>query len=176
VYGAALSLGTSAFTTSGLVNGDAISSVTLTSSGAAASAGVGSYAIVPSAAVFGSGSASNYVITYANGTLTVSARPLSITANDQSKTYGQTFTFAGSEFTVHSGDLVNGDTVTSVTLSSAGAAATAAASGECASIPVSQTSSGRIDEIWRRIRSHATRCESAAASAATRWSCSARSA
>ncbi len=54
-----------------LVGTDAISSVTLTSLGAAAGAAVGSYPIVPSAAVFGSGLASNYAITYANGNLQV---------------------------------------------------------------------------------------------------------
>ena len=48
--------------------------MTLTSPGAAATAGVAGspYAIVPSAAVFGSGSAANYAITYVNGSLTVS--------------------------------------------------------------------------------------------------------
>ena len=41
------------------------------------------------------------------------------------KTYGITVTFAGTEFTVGVGQLVTGDSVTSVTLTSAGAAATA---------------------------------------------------
>jgi MBG domain (YGX type) len=54
-----------------LVGTDAISSVTLTSAGAAAGAAVGSYPIAPSAAVFGSGLATNYAITYANGTMNV---------------------------------------------------------------------------------------------------------
>ncbi len=66
----ALILSGTAFTSSGLVNGDAVNSVTLTSSGAAASAPIGTYPIVPSAAV-GTG-LSNYSITYVNGTLTVS--------------------------------------------------------------------------------------------------------
>ena len=63
----------------------------------------------------------------AMGQLTVSPAPLTITADSTSKTYGQTVTFAGSEFT-ESG-LVNGDTITGVTLSSAGAAATAPVAG-----------------------------------------------
>ncbi|MFA5345560.1 MAG: MBG domain-containing protein, partial [Candidatus Omnitrophota bacterium] len=46
-----------------------------------------------------------------------------IAANDATKTYGETATFAGTEFT--SAGLVNGDTVTSVTLTSAGAVNTA---------------------------------------------------
>jgi hypothetical protein len=52
---------------------------------------------------------------------------LTVTANNQTKTYGQTVTFAGTEFTT--GGLVNGDTVTSVTLTSSGAAATATVGG-----------------------------------------------
>ena len=61
--------------------------------------------------------------TYASTTLTVNTATLTITANSTSKTYGQTVTFAGTEFSETG--LVNGDTVTSVTLTSAGAAAPA---------------------------------------------------
>jgi hypothetical protein len=73
--GTALNFAGSEFTTAGavniagLVNGDFVQSVTLTSAGAAAGAEDGSYAIVPSAAV-GVG-LSNYAITYVPGTLTV---------------------------------------------------------------------------------------------------------
>jgi hypothetical protein len=73
-YGDTLTLGTSAFTSTGLVNGDTVTSVTLTSAGAAAGAAVGSYPVQPSAAVFGVGSASNYTIGYVDGTLVVSYR------------------------------------------------------------------------------------------------------
>src|SRR5206468_7736589 len=131
-YGATLTLGGSAFTTSGLVNGDTVTSVTLTSTGAGATAAVGGYAIVPSAAVFGVGVASNYSITYTNGTLTVNAAALTITANNQSKTYGAALTLGGTAFTT--GGLVNGDTVTSVTLTSTGADASAAV-GSSAIVP-----------------------------------------
>ena len=68
-YGTALTLGSTAFATSGLVNGDTVARVTLTSTGAAARAAVGTYSIVPSAAV-GTG-LSNYTITYVSGTLKV---------------------------------------------------------------------------------------------------------
>ncbi|NGM63449.1 T9SS type B sorting domain-containing protein [Sphingobacterium sp. SGG-5] len=56
-------------------------------------------------------------------TLTVNTKALIITANDQSKIYGNAFAFNGTEFT--SQGLVNGDAVTSVTLTSAGASASA---------------------------------------------------
>jgi YDG domain/MBG domain (YGX type)/Bacterial Ig domain len=100
-----------------------VTSVTLTSSGAAGIAAVAGspYSIAPSAAV-GTGLA-NYSITYATGQLTVNPAGLTITADNQTKIYGQTVTFAGTEFTA--GGLVNGDTVTSVTLTSSGAAGTA---------------------------------------------------
>ena len=85
--------------------------------------------ITPTAAL-GTGLA-NYVITYHNAPtgLTVNARPLHITANDRTKTYGDAVVFAGTEFITGMGDLVNSDTVTSVTLTSAGAAATATVAG-----------------------------------------------
>ena len=53
--------------------------------------------IVASAAV-GTG-LGNYDITYVDGTLTVDAKALTITANNQTKTYGDTVTFAGTRFT-----------------------------------------------------------------------------
>src|SRR5206468_3696444 len=110
---------------------DSVTSVTLTSAGAAATAGVGGspYAITPSAAV-GSG-LSNYNISYHDASvgLTVNAIALDITADNQSKNYGVTFTFTGSEFTTGTRLLRTSDSVTSVTLTSAGAAATATVGG-----------------------------------------------
>ena len=123
-YGTTLNLGTSAFTASGLVNGDTVTDVTLTSAGSAAGAAAGTDDIVPSAAVFSVGSASDYSITYANGTLTVNRATLNITADDQSKAQGTLLDLGTSAFTPSG--LVNGDTVTAVTLTSPGAAADAA--------------------------------------------------
>ena len=71
LYGATLTLGTTAFTNTALVNGDSLTAVTLTSTGAASDAAVGPYDIVPSVAQ-GTG-LSNYNIAYGNGTLTVNA-------------------------------------------------------------------------------------------------------
>ncbi len=69
----------------------------------------------------------NYSISYANGTLAVGAKALTLTANNANKVYGQTLSLAGTQFT--SSGLVNGDTVTSVSLSSAGTSATATVVG-----------------------------------------------
>ena len=126
-YGDAVTFAGSEFTPSGLVNGDTVASVTLTSEGAAATATVNGspYDIVASNAV-GTG-LGNYTITYHAGNLSVSTKTLTVTAADQTETYGNAMTFAGTEFTAVG--LVNGDTVSSVTLSSDGAAATATVAG-----------------------------------------------
>ena len=121
-YGSTLNLGTTAFMAAGLKNSDAVSDVTLSSAGAAGTANAGSYGIVGSNAA-GTG-LSNYDITYVNGTLTVDKALLSVIADNQTKTVGQTFVFNGTEFTTL-GTLYNGDTVTGATLTSPGAAGTA---------------------------------------------------
>jgi filamentous hemagglutinin family protein len=100
VYGAALPTLTANYT--GLVNGDgtgAISGLTLSTS-ALASSNVGSYGITASGATSG-----NYNITLDPGTLTITTAPLTITANDQSKAYGD----ALPTLTASYSGLVNGD-------------------------------------------------------------------
>ena len=111
--------------------------MTETSTGAAASATVGTYPIVPSAAT-GTG-LGNYTISYVNGTLTVNPAALTITANNDSKTYGTVKTFGGTAFTTTG--LVNGDTVSGVTETSTGAAATAAV-GTYTIVPSAATGHG----------------------------------
>jgi hypothetical protein len=72
----------------------------------------------------------NYTISFVNNTTgVITARTLDITANNQSKTYGTTLTFTGTEFSLGAGQLVSGDSVTSVTFTSAGATAAASVSG-----------------------------------------------
>jgi hypothetical protein len=67
-----LVLGTTAFTLSGLVGSDSVSKVTLTSSGAVATAATGNYPIAASSAVAGpSTNLANYAISYHGGTLNV---------------------------------------------------------------------------------------------------------
>jgi hypothetical protein len=133
------------FSVSGLVNSDTVDSITLASTGAAATATVAGspYAITPTNAV-GTGLA-NYSINYVNGSLTVDPRPLTITATNKTKTYGDVVTFdettPSTDFTV--GALVNSDTVDHVTLTSAGAAAGAPVLGSPYSIvPSAATGTG----------------------------------
>ncbi len=69
LYGQTLSFAGTELSVAGLVAGDGVSSVTLTSAGQSAGAQPGSYEIVPSAAL--GTRLSNYDIAYRNGTLTV---------------------------------------------------------------------------------------------------------
>jgi filamentous hemagglutinin family protein len=113
------------FTSSGLKNGDTIATVNLNSPAQLPTAPVGSYPISVSGAAGPGFAASNYAITYVPGTFTVNPAgvTLVITANNVTKTYGTAITFNGTEFT--SSGLQNGETIGSVTLASAGAAANA---------------------------------------------------
>src|SRR5439155_300581 len=97
-YGQAVTFAGTEFATSGLTNSDTVASVTLSSTGAVATATVAGspYAIVACAAV-GTGLA-NYTITYHDGQLTVDPKALDITASSRTKTYGQAVTFVGTEF------------------------------------------------------------------------------
>jgi hypothetical protein len=123
IYGATFTFLGTEFDVVGLATGDSVDSVTLTSAGAAPTATVAgsTYPIVPSDAI-GTG-LSNYNIAYHDGSMTVTRKAASVTANNRSKTYGDLVTFAGTEFTPSG--FVNSDGVTSVTLTSDGAAVTA---------------------------------------------------
>jgi hypothetical protein len=59
----------------------------------------------------------------------ITPAPLTVTANNLSKPYGMTFTFAGTEFATNPSPLYSTDTVTSVTLTSAGTPANATVAG-----------------------------------------------
>src|SRR5204863_379832 len=85
------------------------------------------YAITASNATGGSFTASDYSISYVNGSLTVTPASLTVTANNQSKSYGATTTFNGTEFS--SLGLQNSETIGTVSLASSGAAATAHVAG-----------------------------------------------
>ena len=111
------------YTYTGLVNGD----TSATFSGglattATSSSSVGGYAITQGTLA----ATGNYTIgTFNAGTLTVNAAPLTITANNDSKTYGTLKTFSGTAFTEIGLVTANGDTITGVTETSTGAPASA---------------------------------------------------
>jgi hypothetical protein len=110
---------------SGFVNTETAASLTTPATCTTAyttGAGVGGYGTSCSNAA-----SSNYAISYLPGSLTVGPKALTVTAANLTKAYGQTLTFSGEEFTTSG--LINADTVTSVTLASAGAAAGAGVAG-----------------------------------------------
>jgi hypothetical protein len=84
-----------------------------------------------------------YDISYVDGILIVNTAPLSITATDGSKTYGDTQTYLGSEFT--SLGLVNSETIGGVTLASSGDVNTASVVGSPYSITASGATGGTFD-------------------------------
>ena len=80
----------------------------------------GAYAIQQGSLTLGS----NYSLTFVEGAFKIGQRPLVITVDNLTKTYGDAMSFAGNEFTVEG--LMSGDNITSITLTSDGAAKKAA--------------------------------------------------
>ena len=76
---------------------------------------VGTYAIQQGSLA----ASANYALTYAGANLTISPRAITVTADDCSKLYGANLMLDGTAFML-SGGLFNGDTLTNVTLTSAG--------------------------------------------------------
>ncbi len=123
----------------------------VSSTGSAPTAGVagGPYAIVvaPGSLTARDG----YALAYAStGKLTVDPAPLTVTASDATKTYGQTTSFSGAEFTANG--LQNGETIGSVTLTSAGAAATAGVAGGPYAIVAANAAGAAFDPANYAIR------------------------
>jgi gliding motility-associated-like protein len=111
VYGQANPILTASY--NGFVNGDTFASLTTPptiNTTAVINSAVNSYPITPSGAVD-----ANYNISYVNGTLAVGQAPLTITANNQTKIYGQ----ANPALTVSYNGFVNGDTPASLTTAAA---------------------------------------------------------
>lgn len=111
--------GSTAFTSVGLQNGETIGSVTIAyGTGSAATDGVGTYTdcVTVANGTGGNFSGHNYTIAHIPGKIIVEPAPLTITADDVTKTYGQTLTsYSGSTAFTVSG-LQNGETVTSVSI------------------------------------------------------------
>jgi len=151
-YGSALTSGTGstayAITSGSLKNSETLSSVTIAyGTGALATDAVGTYTgqVTPSAAVGANGFvASNYNITYTVGNIVVSKANLTIAATGPAKTYGTALTAGTSTTNFTAGTTVNGETVTSVTLTpdAAGLSANTAAGATYNVTPSLATGSG----------------------------------
>jgi hypothetical protein len=116
VYGSADPVLTWHISSGFLVGGDAFSGDVARVAGE----GVGTYVIQRGSLAL----SSNYNLTFVKGAFNIRLRPLVVTADSLSKTYGDTTSFAGTEFTAEG--LVGSDSVKSVTLTSDGASADAA--------------------------------------------------
>lgn len=111
IYNGLYYSGGNGFTCTGFVNNETAAVLTGTVTYIGNSQGaldVGNYTITPSGIV-----AQNYTITYSDGTLSVTKAPLTITANDDSKTYDAD-AYTGGNGVTYNG-LVNGETATVVT-------------------------------------------------------------
>lgn len=111
----------------GLQSGDVITADNAASTGAIPTAATGGYAITLSSITIMNGATNvtgNYTITYQSGTLTVTTIPITVKANNQTKTQGQTFTFTGNgtQVSVISGSLLSGNAITIDNAASTGAA------------------------------------------------------
>ncbi|KPF50946.1 hypothetical protein IP87_16855 [beta proteobacterium AAP121] len=116
VYGESRGLPGSAFSASGLVQGESLGSVTLSSAGADAGANVGSYAINASNASGGNANLANYLLSYVPGTLQVQPRPLTVAANSVVR-FEDAQNPASYGFSTSTGGLVNGDSIGSISVS-----------------------------------------------------------
>lgn len=121
-YGETFTFSSDDYTVNGLINGNMVNSLTITSTGSVAGAVVAStpYAIVISDAI-GSG-LENYLINYVPGELTVNRRGLTVVNSNRSKTYGEVLLDA--DFSGSISGVVNNDNIT-VSRNSTGAIATA---------------------------------------------------
>jgi hypothetical protein len=78
----------------------------------------GSYVLTPSSALFGTGSSTDYTVSYANGTLLVDPKAITLVADPVSKIYGTTATFNG--FRMVDGALIKSDGTNFDTMDSTG--------------------------------------------------------
>ena len=107
LYGAANQALT--YVSSGLVNGDTLAG--LLAASATTTSNVGSYTITQGSLA----ASANYALSYVGANLTVTAAPLTVTANAQSRLYGA----ANPALTYVSSGLVNGDTLSGLLATSA---------------------------------------------------------
>jgi len=97
------------------------SGTTIYASSTEAPTGEGTYTVTPSVAAFSAGNLSNYEITYAPATLTITKRNITITPTTLTVTVGATIT---PTFTVTVGSLIAGDVISGVTFTFEGSGST----------------------------------------------------
>ncbi|HZV33047.1 MAG TPA: YDG domain-containing protein, partial [Verrucomicrobiae bacterium] len=128
------------------IGGDSVN--VASGSGTLASANLGAEAISSFGTLaLGNNSAGDYTLSGASGSVNITQAALTITANNQSKTYGQTVTFGSGSTNFTSSGLQNGDTIGSVTLavSGNGGASNAPVSGSPYTITASAATGGTFN-------------------------------
>ncbi len=113
VYGNSVPTLTYVLGGSGLVNGDSLAGALATT--ASSTANVGTYGITQGTLA----ASANYALTYTGANIAVTARPLTVTADDQSRAFGAANPVL--TWSVSSGNLVNGNSLTGVLGTSADA-------------------------------------------------------
>jgi len=121
IYGTVLTghSGSTAFTASGLQNGETIGSVSIGyGTGSAGTDAVGSYTqcVAIANATGGTFSPDNYNITYTGADIIINPAPLSIIADNVTKTYGTTLTGGPGSTAFTAVGLQNGETIGTVTI------------------------------------------------------------
>jgi|GEM_PF-285326 len=114
LYGDALNLSGSEFSAIGLVAGESLGQVTLSSRGAAATAAAAGspYALTISNASGGTFNPLNYDVSYRNGQVVVNPRPLIVAVNSLVRFSGEANPPGSFGLSTHAGGLVNGDALT----------------------------------------------------------------
>jgi len=137
----------------GLVGGESLTFGNEATAGTLTSANAGTEGVTASLTLANGsngGLAGNYSLTQPTlSNVTIAQAPLTVTADNASKVYGTTATFAGTAFT--SGGLQNGETIGSVTETSAGAVATASIAGGPYAIVPSNATGGTFNSANYRI-------------------------
>jgi filamentous hemagglutinin family protein len=127
VYGNTLTFSGNEFSTTGLVVGETMGQVALSSAGSlpSASASASPYAINIGNAAGGNFNPLNYSISYVDGQLLVNPRPLTIATNSVVR-FANTPNPSSFEFSLSAGGLAGSDTITSVVQAAPAGSATAA--------------------------------------------------
>ncbi|MGO8929592.1 MAG: MBG domain-containing protein, partial [Limisphaerales bacterium] len=123
------------YTVSGLQFSDTAAGVLTGALARAAGEAVGGYAITQGSLAPNA----NYTISFTGNTLTISPAALDITANNDSKTYGQTKSYGAGQTGFTSSGLQNGETIGSVTITASGGTAATAAVGSYTLTPSAAT-------------------------------------
>jgi hypothetical protein len=117
--------GATTLTTGSLANADVLGSASVSSTATSTTAAGLSAPLSASSQTFSSGTAGNYLISYVDGTLTISQRPITVTTDGQSRNYGSANPTVGAT-TLTTGTLANSDALSTASLSSTATSTTPA--------------------------------------------------